>query len=277
MRILYLLIFIIIIIEIFYYLNKKEYLTIFALNGLNNKLQVILSYLYKANQENKKLRIIWIKNKECPDRFDNLFLDIENVEFVYTLKVNESSFLLNSTDISELSIEKLRKIWQTQGFNLQIDDIVYTPHNTYYLYQNYYKLLIPKKEIQLQIDETIKLLNYNYIACHIRRTDAVLVKKYKDGMKTDKEYMKFIKKFKNLKIYIATDCKHTQEKFIKKYPNRIIYKEIQQTNQLRQTSLQDAVKDMYICANATYFMGSVSTFTDSIIELRKIKLTQPSI
>ena len=121
-------------------------------------------------------------------------------------------------------------------------------------------------DIQLVIDETKKLLGNTYIACHIRRTD-----RKKEAI-DDKEYIKFINSYPlDLKIYIATDCRDTQQTFIDLYPDRLIYKKIEDNNNLRQTSLQDAVKDIYVCAGATYFMRSAGTFSNTIEHIRKLK------
>jgi len=73
-----------------------------------------------------------------------------------------------------------------------------------------------------------------------------------------------------MKIYIATDNKETQDIFINKYNDRIIIKKIIPSDSLRQTSVQDAVVDIYICAGAKYFMGSIgSSFTDLITYIRE--------
>ena len=40
--------------------KNEPYITVVSQAGLNNRIQVILSYLYKANQEGKKLKVIWI-------------------------------------------------------------------------------------------------------------------------------------------------------------------------------------------------------------------------
>ena len=50
----------------------------------------------------------------------------------------------------------------------------------------------------------------------------------------------------------------------------IIFKKIEYNNNLRQTSLQDAVKDIYVCAAAKYFMRSPGSFSDNIIHLRNL-------
>jgi len=50
----------------------------------------------------------------------------------------------------------------------------------------------------------------------------------------------------------------------------MIYKKIEDNDNLRQTSIQDAVKDLYVCAGATYFKRSVGTFSSTILNLRRL-------
>jgi hypothetical protein len=220
------------------YVNEP-YITVYAKGGLNNKLRVLLSYLYKANKENKKLRLFWIKNDACPDDFEKLFYPIINVEIINIDNKSDYDFVTCFPDINE------------------------------YKEANYFKLLLPIDSIQKRINIKIKELNNNYIACHIRRTDSINHLSFIDDFKTDEEYMDFIDQYpQELKIYIATDCRITQQKFIDKYGDRLIYKKIEENNNFRQTSLQDAVVDMYVCAGATYFMKSGGSFSETITELR---------
>jgi hypothetical protein len=122
------------------YINEP-YITVYAKSGLGNKLRVLLSYLYRANQENKKLKLYWVKDNECPDDFDSLFKPIDNVS--------------------------IRNLSNTDNYDYNTWD---EDNNKYY---RYYKLLKPIDSIQKEIDNKIKLLGNNYIACHIRRTDAL--------------------------------------------------------------------------------------------------------
>ena len=230
-------------------IKNKKLLTIHTKGGLGNKLRVLLSYLYDTNNNkypNKKLRIIWDKSDECPDIFSNLFEPIPDVLIKYG---NIDNYFIN----------------------------IYTSHpsNDDYITNNYLKLLKPLPHIQTNIDNLKKLLqksNPNYIACHIRRTD--MIKKYKEKKITnylsDQEYMHFINQYPvNIKVYIATDNYETQQTFINFYGDRLIYKKIEPSTNLRQTSLQDAVVDMYVCAGAKYFLGSVkSSFSDTITYLQ---------
>ena len=141
-----------------------------------------------------------------------------------------------------------------------------------YIKNDYIKLLIPKQNIQIQIDDTLKLLNKDFIACHIRRTDIITLKPYLKNMKPDQEYINFINQYpNNLKIFIATDNRETQDIFINIYGDRIICKKIEVNDNYRQTTLEDTVTDIYVSSNAKYFMGSYSSVTETIKYLIKTK------
>jgi len=258
MKYLYIIIILILLIIIFnyYYYNEyyknEPYITVFAENGLNNKLRVVLSYLYKANNENKKLRVYWIPNDECTEKFENLFEPIDNVEFIYKYDNNN-----NNNIFDYITFHSYNKI------------------NEYNVIKNkYYKLLKPLPSIQKVIDKYLLQLKNKFIACHIRRTDILTYntpshKWYKH--KTDDNYINFINKYDNTyNIFLATDNKETQDKFIKLYGDRLICNPIINNNNLRQTSIQDAVVDMYVCSYAKEFEGTIgSSFSDTINYLRK--------
>lgn len=219
------------------YVNEP-YIIVYADAGLNNKLRVLLSYLYRANKENKKLKIIWISSMYCNETFKNLFKPIDNVEII-EIEDDEYDY----------------KTWDED--------------NKEYIEANYYSLLKPIDSIQKEINYRKKLLNNNYIACHIRRTDAINHGPYKYHIKKDEDYISFINQYPtDLKIYIATDCRDTQKTFIDLYGDRLVYKKIEDNDNLRQTSIQDAVVDMYVCAGANYFMRSPGTFSDTITYLQ---------
>jgi hypothetical protein len=262
MKIKIILIYVVISITVWILINKYEdyrnepYITVVAMNGLSNKLEVILSYLGRANKEDKKLKIIWHLSEACPEKFDNLFEPISNLEVVYS---DETIPI----DINIVNPE--------EKYNYNPDFINYWNSADSNLIGNSYSLLKPLPLIQNEIDNTKEKLGNEYIACHIRRTDALTHPAYSNNKISDKDYIDFIDQYPiNLKIYIATDCRDTQKIFIDKYGDRMIYKKIEDNNNLRQTSLQDAVKDLYVCAGATYFKRSVGTFSSTILNLREL-------
>lgn len=261
MKIKIILIYIVLSIVIWILFNKYEdyrnepYITVVAMNGLGNKLQVLLSYLVRANNEGKKLRLIWHLSEACPQKYDELFEPMPNLDVIYSDEIIPI----------DINIENPK---ETYMYNP--DYINFLNYNDWNLIGNSYLLLKPVPLVQNNIDITKTKLGENYIACHIRRTDALTASGYKDNITKDEEYINFINQYPiNLKVYIATDCRDTQKKFIDIYGDRMVYKKIEDNNNLRQTSVQDAVKDMYVCAGAKYFKKSYGTFTDTIMKLRK--------
>jgi hypothetical protein len=262
MKIKIILVYIVVSITLWILINKYEdyrnepYITVVAMNGLSNKLEVILSYLARANNEGKKLKIIWHLSEACPEKYENLFKPIPNLEVVYSDEIIP-------IDINIVNPE--------ENYEYNPDFINFWNSEDSHLIGNSYSLLRPISSIQNEIDDTKQKLGNEYIACHIRRTDALTHPAYKDDKTSDLDYINFIDQYpKNLKIYIATDCRDTQKIYIHLYGDRMIYKKIEENNNFRQTSLQDAVKDMYVCAGATYFKRSVGTFSDTILNLREL-------
>jgi len=210
------------------------------LGGLCNFLRVIFSCYSCALEKNEKLIVIWIKTNQCPGYFLDYFEPIDNIIFEY----NENS-------------------------NYEIDYI----GSSYYLHYscNYSNVnLLP--EIKNTINEKITILN-NYIAVHIRRTDHVQYAKGINAYISDDEFYAFIdNKCLNKNLYIATDNEDTYKLFKDKYSKlvKFEYHEVN-NNELRKTSLKDAIIDIYICANADNFMGTnCSSFSGLICELKRI-------
>ena len=218
-------------------LNINDILVVKPIGGLCNKLRVIFSYYKKAINENKKLIIIWIADRDCPGFFLNYFKPIENIIFV------------------------------TNSNNLKIDFLTCEPIKNFYTNDMYSKLkLLP--HIENKIKNNINLLENNYIAVHIRRTDNLeSIKKSPDSV-----FIKFIEENKSCNLYLATDNLETQQNFIKKYSNKIkVINLIKgKINPIRNTNLESAIIDLYMCIYSSKFLGSYySSFTD-FINLQKI-------
>lgn len=122
--------------------------------------------------------------------------------------------------------------------------------------------------IENKIKNNINLLENNYIAVHIRRTDNLeSIKKSPDSV-----FIKIIEENKSCNLYLATDNLETQQNFIKKYSNKIkVINLIKgKINPIRNTNLESAIIDLYMCIYSSKFLGSYySSFTD-FINLQKI-------
>jgi len=215
---------------------------IYPTNGLCNKLRVTFSYYQYAKSQNKKLIVIWPITIECAGFFLDYFEPIKNIQFEKTNKYALSN------------IKYLGNSWHPE----------YDPSKVFI-----YSELKPLPSIMNVINNYIKLLESNYIAVHIRRTDHINLATKNNLYTTDEEFIKFIED-NNRNLYIATDNKDTYDNFYYKYKNRIkilLYE--QDNNKLRKTSLEESIIDLYMCVYSNNFKGSgYSSFSDLIIQLK---------
>ena len=214
-------------------------ITIIPIGGLCNYLRVVFSYYEYANSINSELNVIWKKTHACPGYFLDYFEPIPNVNF-------------------SQSCEKDVKI-HYKGYSSRNDNV------------NYDKLKL-KPYLEKIVFDKLNILNKNYISVHIRRTDHITSAKKMNCYTDDEEFMDFLDKSENNKnIYIATDNEITYNQFKSKYQERIKfdYHKVNNNN-LRKTSLEDAIIDIYMCVYSDDFMRSgYSSFSCLIINLRK--------
>jgi len=217
-------------------------------NGLCNKLRVVFSYLQIAREANKKLIVLWNDKDDksrdiggaCPGFFLDYFEPIKDVEFI------ESNRGYEDSDID------YKGCWYHESCNPQ----------KVFIYQELRLLPYLRKKVE----ENIKYLDNNYIAVHVRRTDFMIsVAQHFNVYMKDEEYFNFIDKhLKSRFLYIATDNLQTQELFYEKYSNhiKVINLITNRPNLKRQTSLEDAIVDLYMCINSEEFLGTKeSTFS----------------
>jgi len=210
--------------------------------GLCNYLRCVFSYYEYARSINSELTVIWVQTRECPGYFLDYFEPIPYINF---------------KNCSEKDV----KMKNTNKWH---------PNFNPYKMQVYSKLKL-KPYLEKIVFDKLDILNKNYISIHIRRTDHINLAKNNNCYTDDGEFINFIdKSYKD--IYIATDNKITYYKFKKKYPNRIKFDYHKTTNNsLRETSLQDAIIDIYMCVYSDDFMGSGwSSFSGLIRRLRML-------
>ena len=222
--------------------NSKDNYVVYPEAGLCNKLRVTFSYNKYCIENNKNLIVIWDVTQECPGYFLDYFKEIDGIDF-----------------------------YKNNDKNFKIDYRGGAVHPAYNPYDNFvYDKLQLKPRLEKQIKNNILKLGNNYISAHIRRTDHLSMAKSQNRYFDDNEYIDFINSNDNYNLYIATDNKKTQDLFYDKYKNKIkVYKQIKESNKLRQTDLKTAIIDIFMCVYSKKFMGSgYSSYTDLIDQLR---------
>ena len=204
--------------------------------GLCNRLRTIFSYYRLAQKENKKLVVIWNKNRECPGHFNDYFVPIKDISFTNNNKL---------------------KVYY-KGWDPHPD---YSPD---------YNLLKLNPHMLNIINQKRKKLDNKYNAVHIRRTDAVKYAKINNSYTDDNQFIDFINKNSDKNLYIATDTKKTYNQFKNKFENLVKLPYHKTLYGLRKTTLKDSIIDLYMCIYADKFKGSgYSSFSDFILEIRK--------
>lgn len=137
--------------------------------------------------------------------------------------------------------------------NLNFDKFDYIGYSCYSAYNTTasiyrHSTLCPK--LESKVSNILKTINGKYIAVHISRTDHIKLARLNNKYTPDSEFINFIDKHADHKLYIATDNRQTQDKFIQLYKKRIPYiKPIRIRNKhKRKTSLEDAIIDIYMFA-----------------------------
>lgn len=232
-------------------IEKKINKNVFILQvsaGLCNRLRAMFSYYQYCKSVNQKLVVIWIPDIQCPGNYKNYFKKINDI---IVLDNNNAKHIINC-----------KTCGYHPNYNIKNNPIL-----------NLYKDLDIIEPIRKKVKHILSLYRYNLIAVHIRRTDHIGLAKKNNRFTDDNQFVSFINHYNNYNLYIATDCKDTQKKFYKLYKNRIKYiKFIDNNNNHRKTSIEDALIDIYVCKNAHIFKGSdYSSFSSFIEQLRTKK------
>ena len=239
--------------------------------GLCNRLRVVFSYYQKALENNEELAVIWDVTAQCNGFFLDCFEPVEHITFV-----------LNNDQGYQVDYKGYQ--W-CEG---------YSPYKDH-LERNIYQALVPLPYLRNAIAGRISTLEEKYIAVHIRRTDHSVLARENNRYTEDSEFHEFIKKNEPRDLYLATDNYKTQDDFLKRYSERIkCIKMVRRKSGIatmlsrlgsllkfsrpaqerekssRNTSVEDAVIDLFVCIYADKFMGSgYSSFSNFITYMRK--------
>ena len=220
---------------------------LYSHSGLCNRLRLIVAYKHLSDIKNKQIEFFWVKSPQCNSLFEDLFQPIPNINF---------------TDLKYGARVRPKQTATKLGL---------FPHDEKIKNKNHL-IFKPVHSIMNEVKEAQKTIGDDYISCHIRRTDIITIqKKYNIEPPSDQDFIDFIESHPDKKVFLATDNRTTQEKFIKMFPKRLAYACVVQgdgskRHPKRTTSIQDAVKDLFVCIGSTDFMGTSSSSYSTFIE-----------
>jgi len=233
-------------------IKDSKRVTILCTSGLSNRIRTILGFLQVCQHKKKKLTVIWPKDGACNGLFEDYFQPIKGVKIKSKTKSN-IHFTGQST------IEEI-----TEHYNVNQSKSLYCNIR-----------LIPRIQQKINIFVNKHSLK-NKVGIHVRRTDLTgtyTARILNGGTSTDKEFYKFIQRnAKNKEFFIATDNKLTQDKYKNKYKNTLFYTSVKESNNLRKTTLEAAIIDIYLLSYCRKIKGTInSSFSDFSRELKKAR------
>lgn len=231
-------------------IEKLDEINILCCSGLSNRIRTILGFLEVCNFYSKKLNIIWIKDNTCNGDFLDYFKPIDNVKFLNfsdRIDYKGQSTIKNIISYYNIRSVNIKKLY----CNIKLNDLLEDKIQDY----------IKKYDIK------------NLIGIHVRRTDYTgnFIGKLLNGSNEDSEFFEYVSKnSKNNKFFLATDNKKTQDIYKNKYGNKVLYYEkIQESDNLRKTSLENAIIDIYILSYCKRIKGTYnSSFTKFALNLK---------
>lgn len=234
-------------------LEARRPIVICAEHGLCNRLRAVLSYRLMALAQGRELLVVWRIDDACNGLFLDCFSPLPGVSFVEVAPMWDPE--------PELANETHPDV----GPSAEVDG---------------YRLLVPTAAIKAEVARRVRGLAPPYASVHIRRTDfstffgpEFAVR----GQTTDGAFQDFLdhERRVGLNVFIATDCEETSQRFRARYDARLGAEPSAahtfSHDALRQTSLHDAVVDLFMCASSECecFMGSRgSSFSDTVRHLR---------
>ena len=224
-------------------------IVVYPIGGLCNKLRVTLSFHEFAVKKNKELHVIWDVTNACNGFFLDYFHPIQGITFLRNIDEHKT-------------IHYKGHQWHPDFHPYQ--------HNYKNKFYNKLKLL---PHVQKQVTDRANALGHEYIAVHIRRTDHAELARKNNLYTTDETFQEFIDSHES-NLYLATDNRETQESYLKQYSDRIKSIELinPDRNDSRNTSLESAIVDLYMCVNSYEFLGSgYSAFSGTIKVLRALR------
>jgi hypothetical protein len=245
--------------------------------GLCNRLRTLCSCLALSDVLKIPLEICWLPSGNCNCYFEDLFeqsfatIDFENILTTFQNSFENSIYITNMTSFCNvLHKEYLEKL----------DIISLKDYEIKYL-RSLEKLIV-KTKIKEEIDRFIsKNWTDNIVGIHVRRTDHTLHFSHNSNTaqklstddkffsKIDREISQGVSKF-----FLATDNSETQAIFKNRYPDRFItYCQEFHSSKARQTTIQDALIELYLLSRTKKLIGSnYSTFSIYAAELGNINL-----
>ena len=254
--------------------------------GLCNRLRAIATTIAIAKHYNCLLSIYWNNSRGLKANFADLFEPI-HIEKVHLIENTQWLYHINGTK------DYLLRKWFLQLGNEQVvfNHSIYTQGDIYQKLKSHYKgnllliscypmctdyqiqnIFVPKRDLQLRIDQITSTFSENMIGVHIRRTDNI-ASINSSPMDVFVHLMQLeIEKENTVKFYVASDEEEVKKELQDKFPGRVITL-MDDTSRDSLEGMKFAVVDLFCLSKTKKILGSVaSSYSQIAAEIGGIKI-----
>lgn len=247
-------------------------------DGLANRLRTLNSFYNFSQKKQKKLFVCWEAGPGYSDEGFEKFFHNKDIKFITKKEYNcFSNKLFNLNNfvyknkknpdkyIFELPQSELIRLINQESFCYSGNSCLEYMFPSDFSDDEFFNLKL-KNNINLEINKILDSFNENTIGVHIRRGDA-WQSPWKNNFKLsdDRSFIlkmkEEINKDKNVKFFLSTDCRKTQNKFKKLFRNKIIvnnnknFFNSKNINSLKPFQ-KDAVIDLILLSKTKKIFGS---------------------
>lgn len=247
--------------------------------GLGNRMNAIASAVQMAKDQQRSLTIFWERKWELNAHYEDIFVnsnlniiekDLYNFPQRLFAKLDKrmDSLTKNALKYTEEDMYRIVSERNTYDFipvfkeKANVEEIFIETCFNFYEQRNFHlsELFIPTQEIKSRLEEAKKSLGSNYVAMHIRRTDhGTSIENSPDEV----FYHAMEQLNPDQKVFLCTDDKPTEEKFKKRFANRIITVS-QDKSRDTSSGIKSALTDLMLLSGASKIYGSFNSTFSSI-------------
>ncbi len=266
--------------------------------GLSNRIKCLISVIRLADKLSRKLLVYWPVNFSCGARFSELFknhfdfIDKSTLNHIlssedtikyseFPKKLDDKKYIVFDTWRFILLPEDRKKI--INQFDKNVCDLAIdlqfekVPKNLRKIFLSYLSKLNPQDEVLNKINLfSVKKNISEMVGVHVRRNEFIL-----NGRAQNSNDLFFFKRMDdlllsnpNLRFFLATDSKKTEEIFKERYGNKIVTFPKENLDRNSSVAIQEALIELLLLSKTKRLLGTyASTFTEMAWWFGKCKST----
>jgi hypothetical protein len=247
------------------------------LAGLCNRMRSLDSALHLADQLDRKLHVIWDRNKELNCRLEELFEMPQGIASIDQPSMGrygrQFRWALYTCTYPINFGQKRVKQWIDEKRDFaalgKFSRIAMATWEEFYPRRHPYRAFAPIARLQSQIE---RYGRDEMVAVHIRRSDHRIAITESPTERFIELMQLEIDADRRTNFFLATDSPEVESQLLQRFPKRIVTHAKSSLARNQKCAIEDALVDLYVLSNCRKLIGSRwSSFTNTAAAIRGIE------